>query len=139
MMSGFAERAWLKVYGTGWSVYSITFALMTRGGLGRVDNWWSKVIAACAWAAATWIFWLVILYLNTLVIALARRLRWYSRPSNLPAQNFLVLALTTLFAFALTRDPGWSRWLGFLWLGGLGLNLIASAATKFIHATTNRA
>ncbi len=69
---------------------------------------------------------LLLYYVNSLMIALLRRLGLYSAMTNNPFQHFVIMSLTTLLALLLVRDEsGWMRSLGIFWLGLLFLNLIS--------------
>ena len=77
---------------------------------------------------AIWLAFLVLYYLNSLVIAVLRRLGLYAAITNNPFQHFVIMSLTTLFALLLVRDEtGWMRSLGIFWLGLLSLNLISDS------------
>jgi hypothetical protein len=73
-----------------------------------------------------WVAFLILYYLVSLVIALCRRLGLYAAVTNNPFQHVAIISLTTLLSLLLLRDEcAWGKSLGILWLGLLGLNLLA--------------
>jgi hypothetical protein len=83
----------------------------------------------------TWIFWLVALYLDSLVLRLLRAIGLLSRASNADAQSVMVAMITTAFAVQLTGERGWPHLLGWLWIAAVCANLLAA----MLLALTSRA
>ncbi|HEY0369988.1 MAG TPA: hypothetical protein VGC85_10345 [Chthoniobacterales bacterium] len=74
-----------------------------------------------------WIFWLNIVYLNSLAI---RVLRGRVLPRDLPqsrAQSILIGIVITLFALRLLQATGWLAFVGAIWIGAVIANLAAAA------------
>jgi hypothetical protein len=76
---------------------------------------------------ATCVFWVVMLYFNSLIIRGVRQCGFLGSISNRSAQHFLVTVLLTLFAAELWIQPAWNRWVGAAYLLLLAINLVAAA------------
>jgi hypothetical protein len=80
---------------------------------------------------AIWAAFLLLYYLNALVIALFRRLGLYSAVTNNTFQHAVIMALITLIAVEfLFEEPAWVKSLGVFWLGLFSLNLLSIPIEK---------
>src|SRR5215211_5767066 len=78
-------------------------------------------------AVLVWIFWLILLYVNSWIIYFIRKAGLaQSLPDN-RAQTALITGLTCGMAAYLFFTPAWLRWLGTAWLLLVSLNLLAAA------------
>ena len=118
MRGGSSERSednWIEAHGVGWIIYLVSFAFgahllwsQTVGGKFIVD--------LIALTFAIWLAWLIILYLNLLLIRLLRLCGVCREISNRAVQSVLILALTTAFALQLARSDSLLRLVGMGWL-----------------------
>ena len=75
---------------------------------------------------AIWLAFLILYYLNFLVIAVLRRLGLYSALTNNPFQHVVIMALTSGIALSFLGDEcAWVKPLGVFWLGLVCLNLLS--------------
>ncbi len=82
---------------------------------------------------AIWIGFLILYYLNSLVVALLRRLRLYRASTNNPVQHFVIMSLTTGIAVYFLRDEcTWVKSLGVFWLALLGANLFSIVVLRVL-------
>ena len=80
-----------------------------------------------------WFFWLLALFVNSLIIKLLRRLGLFRKIPTRHAQSILLGTWTTAMAFDLL-DPG--TWIGeaaSIWLVAVAMNLAAAAILAFRH------
>jgi hypothetical protein len=97
--------------------------------------WWTQLILFVLLGFATFLFWLVALYVNALIIKLLRRLGLMRAVSDSRAQVVLVALLTTIFALYLIQGDSWVRVIGAIWIFAVVLNLVAAAL--FAGSRTN--
>lgn len=74
---------------------------------------------------------MILFYLNSLAIRLARFCGLGGTLSNVRLQSIIVGALTTLCALELSRAPTGTRLVGLIWLVLVTANLLAAAALRF--------
>lgn len=75
---------------------------------------------------AIWIFWLVVLYLNWVIIQVLHGLGFFRGVTERHLQDILVGLIITFFASELSILNSWVRWIGILWLIILAMNLAAT-------------
>jgi hypothetical protein len=100
---------------------------------------WLKVVLLAMLAFAVWLFWLLALYVNSLILKL---LHSCGLLRSLPArrgQSVLVGTTTTAMAFALLQRGGAPREIGALWLTAVAMNLVAALILAFRHGESRRA
>ena len=129
-----AELSRWEAYGLGILVFGISCVFVGNTLLPVVRPIFARLLLLLLLPFAVWAAFLLLYYLNSLMIALLRRFRLYSATTNNAFQHFVIISLTTLFAFLLVRDEsGWMRSLGFFWLGLLSLNLISILILQLLH------
>ena len=123
-----------EAYGLGILVFGIGCVFAAHAFLPFVRPVFPRLLALCVLPFAMWVAFLLLYYVNALVIALLRRAELYAAPTNNPFQHIVIMSLTTVAAALLLRDGnGWMRSLGILWLALLGLNLLAVVILKLRH------
>ena len=78
-------------------------------------------------AVLVWIFWLLLLYLNSWIIYFGRKAGFAQALPDNRAQTALITGLTSAMAVYLLFTPSFLRWLGAAWLLLVALNLLAAA------------
>ena len=122
-----AELSGVEVYGLGFLVFGISCVSLGRLCLSFLRPLAWRVFLLFLLPFALWAAFLLLYYVVSLLIALCRRLGWYTAVTNNSFQHVVFMSLTTLLAFQLLADESdWVKSLGFFWLGLLGLNLIAT-------------
>jgi hypothetical protein len=127
-----AEFSGLEAYGLGLLVFGMSCVFVARSLLFvRPTVFYLMVLLILPFAI--WIGFLLLYYLNSLVVALLRRLGFYSAVTNNPFQHIVIMSLISLVAFQfLLEEPVWVKSLGVFWLGVLSLNLLSILIEKFL-------
>ena len=125
------ENNWIEAYGTGVVMYLISY-FYAVGWFELRRDFWLSLLALLPLAFGMWVFWLVVVYLNSLIIRGLRVAGWLDRASKAAAQSVLLTALTTFFAFDLARLNSIVRWLALSWFVILTLNLVSALILMFV-------
>ena len=129
-----AEFSRWEAYGLGILVYGMSCVFVAHTFLRVVRPAFAQLLVLLLLPFAVWVAFLLLYYVNSLVIALLRQLGLYSALTNNLFQHFVIMSLTTLLALFLVWDEsGWMRLLGIFWLGLLFLNLISILFLRFLH------
>ena len=128
-----AELSRWEAYGTGTLVFGISCIFAARFVLSLVRPVALQALALLFLPFGIWIAFLLLVYVDSLLVALLRRLGLYSAVTNNPFQHFFIISLTTLLAALLVRDEtGWMRSLGSCWIALVALNLLSILLLKFL-------
>jgi hypothetical protein len=125
-----ATEAWL----VGLMIYLIHYLFFaTRLVPSQLAPWLSALllIAVAFWV---WLFWLLLLYINSVII---KFLHLWGLLRAIPirrAQSILWGIVTTAMACSFLQYSGWVRELGAIWLVAVGMNLISAAVLVFSNA-----
>jgi hypothetical protein len=98
---------------------------------------WLTALLLIAVAFWVWLFWLLLLYINSVIIKLLRPLGLSHEIPTRRAQSILWGIVTTAMACTLLNHTGWVRELAGIWLVAVAMNLCAAAFLAFnngIHA-----
>lgn len=128
-----SERSWIEANVVGLSVFGISYLFLARL-LPASDAWWAHLLILAPRMFATFLFWLLVLYLNAVLLKLVRGCGFRGGGSDSRMQVVLVTVQTTIFALCLMRTGSWTRVVGVIWLIGVALNLIAAALLAASHA-----
>lgn len=134
MRGGSSERSennWIEAHGVGWIIYLISFAFGAQLLWSKTVGW-KFIVDLVALAFAIWLAWLIILYLNSLLIRLLRLCGVCREISNRAVQSVLILALTTAFAMQLVRSGSWLRIIGMAWLLVVAANFFSFLVLSLI-------
>lgn len=127
-----AEFSKLEAYGVCFLVFGISNLFVARALLPLLGSPVLQWLVLLLLPFAMWAAFLLFYYLVSLVIAIFRRLGFYRATTNNSFQHVVIMTLTTGLALVLVRDDCDAvKSLGFLWLGLLGLNLLAIAILGF--------
>jgi hypothetical protein len=91
-------------------------------------------------AFLVWIWWLIVLYLNSLIIKFLRACGLMKTMLDRRGQSLLICVMTTIFALQLLRAGSWLSLIGGLWIAAVMLNLLAAlvlAVSDTRHAAPN--
>ncbi len=129
-----AEFSAWEAYGVGILVFAISCVATTRALLPLVRPEALQGLILFLVPVMMWVAFLFLYYVNALIAAGLRRLGLYSARTNNPFQHAVIMTLTTLIALHFLRDEcDWVKSIGVLWLGLLGLNLLALLFEKVRH------
>ena len=120
------ERNWLEANLVGGLENLIWYAFAIHKFLHGLPLW-EKIALLLPLAFVVWVFWLLVLYLNSVFI---RVLLVFGLFGNLPSariQSVLLGIVTTVFAFYLSVNALWLGLLGIAWVAAVSLNLLAAA------------
>jgi hypothetical protein len=119
-------EAWLA----GVAMYLISFLFFAQ--FIPVDlNPWLTAIALFVLAFLVWLFWLVVLYFNSLIIKLLRPVGFFQRIPIRRAQSILLGFWATTMALDLARRGSWMSEIAAIWLVAVALNLAAAVILAF--------
>ena len=85
----------------------------------------------------TWFFWLLVLYLNSLILKLLRPLGVFRSIPTRRAQSILLGTWTTAMAFHLLERGSWIGEVAAIWLVAVAMNLAAAAFLAFRHGASS--
>ncbi|MEO8439194.1 MAG: hypothetical protein ABI540_03120 [Spartobacteria bacterium] len=129
-----AELSRWEAYGLGFLVFGISCVAAARVLLPLVRPVAAQALLLCLLPFAIWVAFLLLYYVNALILRALRRLGLYTAVTNNPFQHFVIMTLTTALALGLMRnDAAWLRLLGIFWVLLLGLNLFSLLLLKVLH------
>ena len=99
-----AELSRWEAYGLGILVFGISCVFVAHILLSIVRPAFAQLLVLLLLPFAVWAAFLLLYYVNSLMTALLRRFGLYSAMTNNAFQHFVIISLTTLFAFLLVRD-----------------------------------
>ncbi len=94
---------------------------------------WLTALSLLILAFLVWLFWLLVLYLNSLVIKLLRPARFFQSIPIRRAQSILLGISATAMAFDLVQRGSWMGEIAATWLVAVALNLAAAVVLAFRH------
>ncbi len=119
-----AKWSRLEAFGLGTLVFLIAWVFCGQEFLLPVRPWIGRILVLFILPFAVWAGFLVLYYLNSLFIALLRKVRLYSAPTNERLQHYIIMILITLIALHFLRDRvGWISALGAGWFMLVGMNI----------------
>jgi hypothetical protein len=120
-----SEANWVEAYLSGSVIYLISYLFAATLLLARL-HFWQTAIALPVLLFAMWIFWLIVLYANSLIVKACWACGLCTDLPRNRIQSVLMGILTTVFAAQLMASGSWLRWIGALWIIGVALNLAAA-------------
>ena len=88
---------------------------------------WLKILSLVLLAFLVWLFWLLALYVNSLVIKLLQACGLFRKIPVRRAQSILVAGAASAMAFQLLQAGGWQGEIAAIWLVAVAMNLAAAA------------
>ncbi|HWM24915.1 MAG TPA: hypothetical protein VNP98_08820 [Chthoniobacterales bacterium] len=125
-----AVEAWL----VGLMMYLVHYLFFAHFSPSRLSPWLTALLVVLL-AFWVWLFWLLLLYLNSLIIKLLRLGGLFRTIPIRRAQSILWGVCTTAMACALLEDSPWVREIGAIWLVAVALNLAAAVVLALSNAT----
>lgn len=133
-----SERNWLEANLVGGFIHLLVYLGAFRILLLRATPL-RQILLCLPLAFLVWVFWLLTIYLNSLLIRLLRAAGLMREMPDRYAQSLLVGIITTFFAWALIGAGSWLRALGILWMTLIALNLLAALFLRrddAVHSAT---
>src|SRR5438067_2232624 len=87
---------------------------------------WLKILSLVLLAFLVWLFWLLALYVNSLVIKLLQACGLFRKIPVRRAQRILVAGAASAMAFQLLQAGGWQGEIAAIWLVAVAMNLAAA-------------
>jgi hypothetical protein len=97
---------------------------------------WPAALLLAGLVFLVWFFWLLVLYLNSLIIELLRHAGLFRSIPTRHAQSILLGTWTTAMAFALLDRGSWVGEAASIWLVAVAMNLAAAAVLAYRHGTS---
>jgi hypothetical protein len=123
-------EAWL----IGLAMYSIHYLFFATLFIPSKLGPWLTALLLVALAFWIWLFWLLLLYLNSVIIKLLHVCRLFRTIPTRRAQSILWGISTTAMACALLKSSPSLRELGAIWLVAVVMNLAAAMVLAFSDA-----
>lgn len=127
-----SEGSWAEAHFIGVAVYLISYLFAARLLLPCLRPW-TLVPALLGLVFVVWFLWLIVLYLNSLMVKLCWRWGLFTDISVNRIQSVLIGILTSVFAAELMASGSWLRWLGALWIVAVTLNLSAAFLLAILY------
>jgi len=115
-------------------IFIITFVFALQLFAERFSGW-SVIAFDLVLVFAVWIFWLIVFYINSLIVKLLRACGLFRETPNRRAQDIFIAIVLAAMAYRLSILHGWLGWIGWLCLCALGANFLAAILLKLIPNT----
>ncbi|MDQ6765961.1 MAG: hypothetical protein M3Z22_07675 [Verrucomicrobiota bacterium] len=129
------EGSWLEANLVGGLEHLIWFAFAAHLLFHRAAMW-QKLALLMPAALLLWLGWLLVLYVNSVVIGLLRSCGLLRDFTNARVQSVLLGIVTTAFAFQLLNDGSVSSVFAFAWMAVVAVNLLAAAVLLVTEAVS---
>lgn len=121
-----ATEAWL----VGAGIYGISY-LYFAGYLSAISSWWLFGLLLVVLAFGVWLFWLLMFYLNSLILKLLHGVGLFRTIPMRRGQSVLLGTVGTAMAAALLQRGAFVSEIGAIWLTATAMNLVAAATLAF--------
>ena len=120
-----AESNGVEAWAGNIAVFIVSYLFFFRFVPGDMA-WWLVASTLMVLAVVVWLFWLLALYLNSLILGVLRRFGLFCSLPARRGQAVLVVAATTAMAVRLAQDGSFSGEIGAIWLVAVAMNLGAA-------------
>jgi len=114
-------------------LFAVSF-LVALGFFAEKFSGWRMIVVTIGLVFAIWIFWVLILYVNSLVIKFLATCGFLRQTSNRHAQDIMIGIIFAALAVRLSIFDSWIRWIGIACLCALAVNLVAAPLLKLSRA-----
>ena len=128
-----AAEAWVGGVG----IYAVSY-LYLAGYLSEVGNWSLRGLLLIVLAFLVWLFWLLVLYLNSLILKLLHGVGLFRTLPMRRGQSVLVTTTAAAMALALVQRGSFVSEIGAIWLTATAMNLAAAAVLAFSNGEPTR-
>jgi hypothetical protein len=135
--AGRAENNAAEAWVGGVGIYAVSYLFFT-GYLSEVGHWCLRGLLLIVLAFLVWLFWLVVLYLNSLILKLLRGLDLFRTLPMRRGQSVLVNATAAAMALAVVQRGPFVSEIGAIWLTATAMNLAAAAILAFSNGEPTR-
>jgi hypothetical protein len=117
------------------AIFAISYLSAWQLFAGNMEVW-SVVVVGILLVLVVSVFWLIVFYLNFVIVKVLRVLGVFRQTSNRDAQNILIAIILTALAMQLSILHNWIRWIGILFLAVLAANVVAAAILALSRRNT---
>jgi hypothetical protein len=121
-----ATEAWVA----GIATYVISF-IFFAGFVPDALGWGLRGLTLAVLAFVVWLFWLVVLYFNSLILKLFRGLGLFRTIPTRRGQSILIASTVTAMGFELLQRGSLAGEFGAIWLTATAINLVAAMILAF--------
>jgi hypothetical protein len=121
-----ATEAWL----VGVGIYVVSYLYFVEC-LFPVTSWLLRGLLLIVLAFLVWLFWLLVFYLNSLILKLFRSAGFLRALPPRRGQSILLVTIATAMAAALVQRGSFGSEIGAIWLTATVMNLAAAAILAF--------
>jgi hypothetical protein len=118
----------------GLTIYAIHYLFFSTLFIPSKLEPWLTALLLIALAFWIWLFWLLLLYINSVIIKVLHMCGLFRTIPTRRAQSILWGILTTAMACALLRSSPSLRELGAIWLVAVAMNLASAVVLAFSDA-----
>lgn len=133
-----AENNGLEAWFGGLAINLISYLFFAQFVPGDLQLW-QRALLLVLLAFFVWLFWLVVLYINSLIIKFLRFCGLFHSIPNRRLQSVLLGISATAMACGLFQSGSWQREIAAIWFVMVAMNLSAAAILFFIYETRGRA
>jgi hypothetical protein len=119
------------------AVFAVSYLFFARFIPGHL-RWWLAAPGLIALAFLVWLFWLLVLYLNSVILSLLRRCGLFRSLPARRGQAVLIATTTTAMAFCLVQAGSFSGEIAAIWLVTVAMNLGAAVILAVRDGNTVR-
>lgn len=133
-----AENNWGEACLAGIAIYLISYLFFAQFAPESL-RFWQRVLLLVVLLFFVWLFWLAVLYVNSLII---RFLRLCGILPEIPVrrvQSVLLVISASAMACSLLQNGSWANEIAAVWLISVMMNLAAAAILAFRDDTGDRA
>lgn len=112
------------------AAFMMSFLFAWQLFAGRCTGWRAIAVGILLLFAVSG-FWLLVFYINSLIIKTLRIAGIFRQMANRYAQDILIEIIVAVFACELATSISWTRWIGIFCLFLLGLNLATALFLAF--------
>lgn len=125
-----AEKNATEAWAASLAVYAISY-LYFADFVSDALRWWMRALIFMALAFLVWLFWLLVFYLNSLLLKLVHSLGLFRSLPMRRGQSVLIATTATAMAIALVQRDSFASEVGAVWLIATALNLVAAMILAF--------
>jgi hypothetical protein len=132
-----AEKNGSEAWAASLAVYTVSYSYFAHF-VPDALSWWMRALIFVALAFLVWLFWLLVLYLNSLILKLVYGVGLFRSLPMRRGQSVLVATATTAMAVALALRNAFGSEVGAIWLIATALNLVAALILAFYNGDRAR-
>ena len=132
-----AENNAVEAWAGGVGIYAVSYLYFAEY-LSEVNNWYLRGLLLVVLAFLVWLFWLLVFYLNSLILKLLHGVGLFRALPRRRGQSILLVTIATAMAVALVQRSSLVSEIGAIWLTANAMNLVAAAILAFSNGDPAR-